>query len=222
DLGEFLGELDLLPDGKHFMEVGQGDLSDRYIGGAVQNTKDIHNRAKGGVLFTDEAYAVMGANRGMGGGPDPYGKQIIDEFVRFSTHPEYMGKMAWVYAGYKAPMQDFFKNNEGFANRVKHIIEMEAPDQNACVEMFLKFGERENVHVSEEALQVVDKVIGKMRGPKFGNGRDIENLYKKAVRRSIVNGTYTDRQISAKDAAEAGEEMLKDMAQTRGGEEKKN
>ena len=61
-----------------------------------------------------------------------------------------------------------------------------------------------------------------MRGPKFGNGRDIENLYKKAVRRSIVNGTYTDRQISAKDAAEAGEEMLKDMAQTRGAEEKKN
>lgn len=74
-LGKIFKHIGILEKG-HTVEVERADLVGEYIGHTAQKTRDQIKRARGGILFVDEAYSL-----GRGGEKD-FGKEAIDTLVK--------------------------------------------------------------------------------------------------------------------------------------------
>ena len=48
--------------GGELIEVGRSEIVDRYVGGTAPRVKELFRRAKGNVLFIDEAYSLVSAS----------------------------------------------------------------------------------------------------------------------------------------------------------------
>lgn len=83
------------------VEVDRSDLVSQYFGATAEKTQSVIQRAIGGVLFVDEAYAL--ANNSDINGVTDYGKEAIDTLVK--AMEDYRGKLCVIFAGYKDEMK---------------------------------------------------------------------------------------------------------------------
>lgn len=108
--GEILCELGLLKRG-HMVIAGRSDLVAGYVGQTAIKTKKKIREALGGVLFIDEAYALISK------GEQDFGKEAIDTLVEEMTkHDE---NLVVILAGYSQSMEVLMGSNPGLASRFK-------------------------------------------------------------------------------------------------------
>lgn len=74
-LGRLFKDLGFLQKG-HFIEAERADLVGEYIGQTAQKTRELVQKASGGILFIDEAYALAR------GGEKDFGKEAVDTLVK--------------------------------------------------------------------------------------------------------------------------------------------
>ena len=109
-LGAIYGSLGILSKG-HFLSVKRADLVGSYLGQTATKTLNVLEKARGGVLFIDEAYSL-----GNQEGKDMYSKECIDTITAFLS--ENRNDFVCIIAGYKdALKQCFFKYNAGLERR---------------------------------------------------------------------------------------------------------
>lgn len=119
-LGRLYKELGILSKG-HFTEVGQHNLVAAYVGQTAKKTSDAIQKAKGGVLFLDEAYALAGGERG------GYGAEAIEVLVQEMENLR--DDFVFIAAGYQADMEKFLSANEGLRSRFSTKINL--PDMSS-------------------------------------------------------------------------------------------
>ncbi len=89
------------------------DLIAGHMGQTAPKTETLLSRAHEGVLFIDEAYALLpGSGKGSGA---QYGQEAIAAMVQYMS--ENAGSIVVVLAGYEDRMQDFLRANEGLSRR---------------------------------------------------------------------------------------------------------
>ena len=95
-----LRQLELLPraDVEYILA---SNLIDRYVGGTGNNTLEALRRAKGGVLFIDEAYGMSPKNTS-------FGKDIIQALLDNVTTDEFRGKVIVILGGYLENIEELF------------------------------------------------------------------------------------------------------------------
>ncbi len=177
----------------HLVETDRGGLVAGYTGQTAIKVNQVIDSALDGVLFVDEAYALVNGKN------DAYGQEAIATLLKRMEDDR--DRLIVIVAGYSKEMKDFIDSNSGFQSRFNRYIEF--PDYSAkeLGEIF-RMNARKNQYVLspdvEKWLDGALSVWTKDRNRKFGNGRYVRNLFEKAVERhamrvaEIANPTTND------------------------------
>ena len=103
-MGQLYKKMGLLSKG-HVTEVDRVDLVGEYIGQTAPKAKEVIERARGGVLFIDEAYALARANDDS----KDFGREVIEILVKEMSNGK--GDLAIIVAGYPKEMKHFIQSN---------------------------------------------------------------------------------------------------------------
>jgi len=175
-MGRLYFSMGLLSRG-HVHEVDRVDLVGEYIGQTAPKVREAIDKARGGVLFIDEAYSLARSNDDT----KDFGREVIEILVKeMSNGP---GDLAVIVAGYPKEMQHFLNSNPGLRSRFKHVYQFSdyLPQELSLIADLVT--DRMNVTLSLEAKALLDDMIVEAyrnRDRSFGNARFVTDLIEKA------------------------------------------
>ena len=159
------------------IEISGLDMVANYTGQTSEKTRIIIERAKGGVLFIDEAYAIA---------DDGFGKEAIS--VLLKSLEDDRGEFVVIFAGYERDMSRFLDMNEGFKSRINRYFHFENYKVNELARIFMRIINSKNLIITEDALTEVLKIFAKeCEAPGFSNGRYVRNFVEKLENKHIFN-----------------------------------
>ncbi|MEX0168246.1 right-handed parallel beta-helix repeat-containing protein [Streptomyces sp. LMG1-1-1.1] len=174
--GEILASLGVLERG-HLVEVSRVDLVGEHIGSTAIRTQEAFDRARGGVLFVDEAYALSPEDSGR-----DFGREAIDTLVKLME--DHRDAVVVIVAGYTAEMERFLTVNPGVASRFSRTITFGDYDPDELLRIVRQQADEHEYRLAEgtdEALVVYFTKLPK--GPAFGNGRTARQTFESMVER---------------------------------------
>ncbi len=165
----------------HLVETDRLGLVGQYIGHTAKKTDDLVQQALDGVLFVDEAYALVS------GGENDFGREAIDTLVkRMEDHRD---RLIVIAAGYPDDMKTFIDANPGLLSRFTIHLNFEDYTAPELVGIFKGFCEKNQYTLDETAEAALEARVAaelKTAGRGFGNGRHMRNLFEKAIRKHAV------------------------------------
>jgi len=170
--GELLAALGALPGGD-FREVSRRDLVGQYIGHTAEKTAAAFDRARGGVLFIDEAYTL---SRSSGAGGD-FGQEAIDTLVKLME--DHRDEVAVIAAGYTAEMLQFLDANPGLASRFAKSIEFGNYSAEQLVVIVERMARSDEYVLADGVTAVLWEHFAAIeRDQNFGNAREARKLFE--------------------------------------------
>ena len=181
---QILNKAGLLPTA-NLVEVSRGDLVGQYIGESEKKTNEIIQRAMGGTLFIDEAYAL----NVQGGSGNDYGKQVVE--ILLKVMEDHRGELCIILAGYPEEMHNFFKMNSGFLSRIPTMNRIEFENYNeAELRLIAKkmIAEDPDIdNVTDEAFEEIIRLILRDAYKKnFDNARCVRNVLNAVLEKQIL------------------------------------
>lgn len=171
-IGHMYKSLGLLSKG-HFIEASRTDLIAEYQGQTAIKVKKLINRAKGGVLFIDEAYSITENES-----TDSYGRECLTELTK--ALEDYRDDLVVIVAGYTDLMEDFFKSNPGLKSRFNTFIQFDDYTLEELVEIFQYICDENEYLYDKDVLTSVRKYLNNKlqeQDKHFANGRFVRNLF---------------------------------------------
>lgn len=166
--------LGILPDGDVFVECGRADLVAPYAGQTAPKVKEMVDKAMGGVLFIDEAYALCSDDS------DAFGKEAVDALVADMENRR--SSLMVILAGYSGDMDKFLMKNQGLASRVPTEILFEDYSIHDMMHIFNGMLKKNGFHVDEAAQGLVQRLLEKKsKARDFGNARGVRNVMEKVM-----------------------------------------
>ena len=154
----------------HLEEATRKDLVSGFVSQTAGKTAEVLNKARGGVLFIDEAYSLL--QEQTAGSKDNFGQEAIDQLLL--SLEEDRDDLVVIIAGYEAQLQRFLSANEGLRSRFTTWIRFESysPAELALiVEVHAKM--RSSV-LEEGAVAAVEKeIIQRLAGYEGADGRPL-------------------------------------------------
>ena len=142
-------------------------------------TELVIREAFGGVLFIDEAYALMDSGDGAGD------EAIATLIKQMEDHRD---KFILILAGYTNEMQRLLAQNPGFASRIKEYLDFPDYNQQEMRNIFKLMAEEQGFSVQDETWTVFDARINKERQINaFGNGRTARNILDESLDKHALN-----------------------------------
>lgn len=174
-IAKILHENEILPTGK-VVEVDRGGLVGQYVGETAQKTMQKIEEAMGGVLFVDEAYALIPSDSG---GFD-YGHEAVAALIK--AMEDHRGEFCVILAGYRNEMQRMLKANPGFRSRIQFELDFPNYSRDELGEITkLMLADREYT-ISDIAIdKILDITDIKRKEPNFANAREIRNILDQVI-----------------------------------------
>ncbi len=171
-MGRLYKKMGLLSKG-HVHEVDRVDLVGEYIGQTAPKVKEAIEKARGGVLFIDEAYSLARSNDDS----KDFGREVIEILVKEMSNGE--GDMAVIVAGYPKEMKHFLDSNPGLKSRFKLNFEFQdyLPQELSQIAEFACIEKK--VHLMPAAKDQIDEIIVhayRSRDRTFGNARFVFDI----------------------------------------------
>ncbi|MER5183813.1 right-handed parallel beta-helix repeat-containing protein [Streptomyces sp. NPDC002896] len=174
--GEILASLGVLEKG-HLVEVSRVDLVGEHIGSTAIRTQEAFERARGGVLFIDEAYALSPEDSGR-----DFGREAIDTLVKLME--DHREAVVVIVAGYTAEMERFLSVNPGVASRFSRTITFSDYVPEELLEIVEQQTVEHEYRLAPGAAEALLKYFTAIpKGPAFGNGRTARQTFEAMVER---------------------------------------
>ena len=180
-------------DHARVVSVTRDDLVGQYVGHTAPKTREVLQRASGGVLFIDEAYYLYRPEN-----ERDYGQEAIEMLLQIMEAER--DRLVVVLAGYRDRMEAFFRSNPGMGSRIAHHIDF--PDYT--VEELIAIGrmmvERRAYRLSPAAETVFREYIERrIARPRFANARSIRNAVDRARLRQAGRLFELERALTRDD-----------------------
>ncbi|MEL6846597.1 MAG: AAA family ATPase, partial [Bacteroidota bacterium] len=175
-LGRIYKKLGLLSKG-HIHEVDRADLLGEYIGQTAPKVKAVFEKARGGILFIDEAYSLY---RGEDDTKD-YGREVIELLIKEMSDGK--GDLAVVVAGYPKEMESFLQSNPGLKSRFTMRFEFADYTPDELEKIAFHWTDRLSVKLTAEAQTYLKHQLTEAyrnRDKSFGNARFVLSLINEA------------------------------------------
>lgn len=213
-LAKILKEEDAIDSGK-FVECGRQDLVGRYVGWTAPTVEAKFREAMGGILFIDEAYALVDDG-------NTYGAEAINAITQMMEN--YRKDVIVIFAGYPNKMQKFLEQNEGLKSRI--AFHLNFPDYTAdeLTDILSLMSREKDYQMEEEALDTCREIFSQaVQTENFGNGRYARNVLEQAILRQsnrIIQGAE-GRKISKEELCLLKKEDFREVIQEKREETKK-
>ncbi len=197
----------------HLVEVDRSGLVAGYVGQTAIKTKEVIDKALGGVLFIDEAYALSTR------GPQDYGQEAIETLLK--NMEDHRDDLVVIVAGYVNLMNDFVHSNPGLQSRFNRFLyfpDYSVEEMAAIFEMRCK---KAGYQLDEKADEVLRRIIREESEDNigFGNARGVRNLFEQAISRQANRLAKKDvltrdelMTLTAEDLEDAQEELDEETA----------
>ena len=162
--------LDILSKGQ-LVEVDRSGLVAGYVGQTALKTQKVIEKAMGGVLFIDEAYALNGKSE------NDFGQEAIDTILK--AMEDHRDDLVVIVAGYTELMDRFIRSNPGLESRFNRFLMFEdyTPEQMVAIfKMQCKKGCYVLAQGTEELVR--DFIAEESADDSFGNARGVRNLFE--------------------------------------------
>ncbi|MFJ2767019.1 right-handed parallel beta-helix repeat-containing protein [Streptomyces sp. NPDC087300] len=174
--GEILASLGVLESG-HLVEVSRVDLVGEHIGSTAIRTQEAFDRARGGVLFIDEAYALSPEDSGR-----DFGREAIDTLVKLME--DHREAVVVIVAGYTEEMRRFLSVNPGVASRFSRTITFSDYQPEELLRIVEQQADEHEYRLGTGATEALLKYFTALpKGPAFGNGRTARQTFEAMVER---------------------------------------
>ena len=158
------------------VETDRSQLVAGYVGQTAIRTREAFERAKGGVLLIDEAYALVR------GSETDFGREAIDTIVKLVE--DWRDELVVIVAGYPEEMSTFVAANPGLASRFPTTIHFPDYTTAELLEIFDRLAAAGGYTVDPAAREKLRYVIDRQpRTRGFGNGRFVRNLFEATMAR---------------------------------------
>ncbi len=134
-----------------FLEIKKNDLVAKYLGQTSHRTKELFDKAMGGVIFLDEAYSLGNEEK-----RDSFAKEAIDMINQYLS--ERKNEFMFIIAGYEDDLEKcFFAFNQGLKRRFSHTFTINSYTDSELAEIF------------KQKIQKIGYIISETMDPKINN-----------------------------------------------------
>jgi SpoVK/Ycf46/Vps4 family AAA+-type ATPase len=159
------------------VEVDRSGLVAGYVGQTALKVDERVKSALGGVLFIDEAYALVA-----GRGESDFGHEAVDTLVK--ALEDHRDAFIVIAAGYPNEMREFVDSNPGLRSRFANFVEFEDYTAEELLLILERVVEDQGYALSDaarmRAAEVFTVMIERKRA-SFANAREVRNLFERAV-----------------------------------------
>lgn len=160
----------------HLVETDRSGMIAEYTGQTAIKVNKLVDSALHGVLFIDEAYAILTDAQ------DAYGKEAIATLLKRMEDDR--DKLIVILAGYTTEMEMFIDSNPGLKSRFNKYIHFANYTADELYSIFISMSRKLHFTCS---LQVVDAIrnhfaaVIEKGDDNFGNGRYVRNFFEKLI-----------------------------------------
>ncbi|MFJ9341916.1 right-handed parallel beta-helix repeat-containing protein [Streptomyces sp. NPDC101733] len=188
--GRLLKALGLLERG-HLVEVDRSALVGEYVGHTGPRTTESFNRARGGVLFIDEAYALVPA-----GVSNDFGLEAVATLVKLME--DHRDEVVVIAAGYPGDMERFVSSNPGLSSRFTRSLLFADYSSEELVRIVEHHAQRHRYELSTGARSALGRHFDSIpRDARFGNGRTARQVFQAMTERQALRITELTSPVEA-------------------------
>lgn len=158
----------------HLVETDRSGLVAGYVGQTAPKVNKACDDARGGVLFIDEAYALVTDS------DQDFGAEAVATLLKRMEDDR--SDLIVIVAGYTEPMKRFIESNPGIRSRFNKMVDF--PDYNGdeLMAIFELIGNEHHYELDAGARAAVKAwFAAQPRDATFGNGRTARNLFEDCV-----------------------------------------
>jgi len=166
----------------HLVETDRSGLVAEYVGQTAQKTNAIINKAIGGTLFIDEAYALTSKGNG-----NDFAREAIDTLLKRMEDDK--GKFIVIAAGYTTQMKNFIESNPGIQSRFTNTIHFEDFNPDDLLEISERIAQKEGLKLNKNLKKKLFKYYNEVyrnRDSNFGNARLVRNIMDAAIQKRLL------------------------------------
>ena len=185
-IGRLYKQIGVLSKGQ-LIEVDRSGLVAGYVGQTALKTQQQIQKAMGGVLFIDEAYALAQKD-------DAFGQEAIDTFLK--AMEDHRDDLVVIVAGYTKPMEKFINSNPGLKSRFNKYIEFPDYTIDELMDIFELNCKKYDYVVEEDAKkQIRARIVSKkmQQQENFANAHEVRNMFEDII-------TNQARRVAAMEA----------------------
>ncbi len=161
------------------VEVDRSGLVAGFVGQTAIKTSEVIQKALGGVLFIDEAYALANQENA-----NDFGREAIETLLKGME--DHRSDLIVIVAGYTELMGKFIHANPGLESRFNKYFYFEDYNGDQLMEIFQSMCGKNGYTLSSDGAEYAKSLFYELyeeRDENFGNARDVRNLFERAVAR---------------------------------------